>query len=59
MAGVPISSFLANYYLKDMDLYFEKKNVLYFRYADDILVFSNSLDTLNEYKNIIIKHQKI
>ena len=22
MAGVPISSFLANYYLKDMDLYF-------------------------------------
>ena len=56
MAGVPISSFLANYYLKDMDLYFEKKNILYFRYADDILVFSNSLDKLNEYKNIIIKH---
>ena len=56
MAGVPISSFLANYYLKDMDLYFEKKNILYFRYADDIIVFSNSLDKLNEYKNIIIKY---
>ena len=54
--SVPISSFLANYYLKDMDLYFEKKNILYFRYADDIIVFSNSLDKLNEYKNIIIKY---
>lgn len=53
MAGVPISSFLANYYLKDMDRYFENNNIKYFRYADDILVLSNNIEELIEYKNDI------
>ena len=56
MAGVPISSFLANYYLKDMDRYFENNNIKYFRYADDILVFSNNIEELIEYKNDIHKY---
>lgn len=39
MAGVPISSFLANYYLKDLDYYFYNNKITYCRYADDIIVF--------------------
>ena len=41
MAGVPISSFLANYYLKDLDHYFYNNKITYCRYADDIIVFDN------------------
>ena len=41
MAGVPIASFLANYYLKDLDNYFYKHGVTYCRYADDIIVFDD------------------
>lgn len=42
MAGVPISSFLANYYLKDLDYYFYNNNITYCRYADDIIVFDSA-----------------
>lgn len=53
MAGVPISSFLANYYLKDLDKYFYERNISYARYADDIIFFSNSTKERNEYKEKI------
>ena len=53
MAGVPISSFFANYYLKDMDKYFYENNINYFRYADDIIIFSDNQDDFNKYINII------
>lgn len=39
MAGTPISAFLANIYLKEMDEYFVKRGVRYARYSDDIIVF--------------------
>ena len=48
MAGVPISSFLANYYLKDLDWYFYNQNILYARYADDIIVFGKSKEDIEE-----------
>lgn len=51
MAGVPLSSFLANYYLKDLDNYFYKNNITYLRYADDIIITTNN-------KKDLIKHQK-
>ena len=56
MAGIPISAFLANYYLKDLDEYFYKHNILYARYADDIIVFGNNESEIIEYINIIKKH---
>lgn len=56
MAGVPISSFLANYYLKDLDLFFEKKNIIYFRYADDILISCKDKNELNKYVEYIKKY---
>lgn len=40
MAGVPISSFLANIYIQDIDEYFKKENVVYARYSDDIILFT-------------------
>lgn len=40
MAGVPISSFLANIFLNDIDIYFENENILYLRYSDDIILFA-------------------
>ena len=50
MAGIPISSFLANNYLKDLDDYFN--DILYIRYSDDIIIFSEK-DELDKYIDII------
>lgn len=55
MAGVPISSFLANYYLKDLDWYFYNQNILYARYADDIIVFGKTKREIEEYRKNIIE----
>lgn len=48
MAGVPISSFLANIFLKDVDEFFDKENILYLRYSDDIIIFAKN-DEINFY----------
>ena len=40
MAGVPVSSFLANVYLTELDRYFQERNILYARYSDDIILFA-------------------
>ena len=54
MAGIPISSFFANFYLREVDRYFKENNVKYYRYADDIVIMAKSLDELLEYKNTLI-----
>lgn len=53
MAGTPISTFLANVYLSDLDEYFHQNNVHYARYSDDIIVFAENLENLEEYKQYI------
>ena len=53
MAGMPLSAFLANFYLKEMDDLFFEKGVAYLRYADDIIVFAASPDELNVHKETI------
>lgn len=50
MAGIPISPFLANVYLMEVDIFFQQMNVLYFRYSDDILLFADSMEELEIYK---------
>lgn len=50
MAGTPVSPFLANVYLMDVDHYFKAENVLYFRYSDDILLFADSAEELEQYR---------
>ena len=51
IAGSPISAFLANYYLKNLDNYFWNEKVFYIRYADDIIIFTNTYEELIKYKN--------
>lgn len=53
MAGVPFSPFLANVYLKDLDEYFENNGILYARYSDDIIVFADNNEQLQEYISYI------
>jgi hypothetical protein len=53
MAGVPLSAFLANFYLKDLDHYFFTKGITYLRYADDIIIFSEDEKELNMHKEKI------
>lgn len=56
MAGTPLSSFYANVYLSGLDLYFEKQNVIYCRYSDDIIVFASDEEELSEYRRYIIDY---
>ena len=47
MAGVPLASFFANIYLKDLDISMEQKGIPYFRYSDDIIAFFETMDELD------------
>ena len=53
LPGVPISNFLANIYLRELDYYFKTNKIEYIRYSDDIIVFSKSEEQLNEYISVI------
>ena len=53
MAGVPVSAFLANFYLRELDGYFFQKNIPYIRYSDDILVFAKDKAELDESVSVI------
>ena len=69
MAGTPCSPFFANIYLTDMDRLFEEHNVTYFRYSDDILIFADTREDLEEqikafYKQLeghrlMLNHSKV
>lgn len=59
MAGIPISAFLANYYLMDVDRLFEGKDCVYMRYADDILILSSSKESLIGLRNELIEQVHI
>ena len=56
MAGVPLSAFSANVYLTSLDRLFDGLGVPYFRYSDDILIFADSADKLEEYRRILTAH---
>ncbi len=53
LAGSPVSGFLANLYLTELDRYFEKSGVLYARYSDDIIVFAQNQNLLDSYVRTI------
>ncbi len=54
MAGTPISPFLANYFLRDVDEHFLKKDCIYMRYADDILILANSKEELSSLRDELL-----
>ncbi len=47
MAGVPISGFLADVYLTEMDRQMEEKGIPYFRYSDDMILFFDTEEEMN------------
>ena len=49
MAGVPLSSFFADLYLREMDEHFEQEGAAYARYSDDIIVFAKTEEELKEH----------
>lgn len=62
MAGIPIAPFFANIYLQKIDAFFAKNNSIYFRYSDDILIFADSMEELNQYRTsfaLLLKEHKL
>lgn len=53
MAGSPISTFLANLYLSDLDWKFHREDILYARYSDDIILFAPSQEERDSYIHTI------
>ena len=53
MAGTPLSAFYANLFLNELDHYFSDREIPYARYSDDIIVFAESQEKINEYASII------
>ena len=53
MAGVPLASFMANIYLLSLDKLIDQP---YFRYSDDIIIFRNSQEELDEAFELVKKH---
>lgn len=53
MAGVPISGFLANLYLSDLDRRFAHMGAIYARYSDDVIVFAETEEEITRYEAII------
>ena len=57
MAGTPISTFLANFYLRELDQYFADTGRIYARYSDDIITFAPTREALDE--NIRLIHEAL
>lgn len=53
MAGCPLSTFLANLYLAELDRYFLNHGWLYARYSDDIILFAATESELEERVRVI------
>ena len=53
MAGTPISPFLANIYLREVDNYFVEKRIPYARYSDDIIIFGKTKLEVMAYKDVL------
>ena len=47
MAGCPLSTFLANLYLRELDALFLKNHWIYARYSDDIILFAPTREELD------------
>ena len=55
LQGSPISPILSNLYMQDLDLYMEKKNYQWIRYADNIYVFTDNQDIATDIYNDLVQ----
>lgn len=55
MAGSPLSPFLANLYLSELDKYFDDTSFFYARYSDDMILFTDSRESLETELGVIYK----
>lgn len=44
MAGIPISGYLANIYMNDVDWTMYREHIYYTRYADDVIILTNNVE---------------
>lgn len=51
--GSALGSFFANYCLRDIDNYFENEGIIYARYSDDIILFSDDSSKIKGYVDYI------
>ena len=58
LAGSPVSGFLANLYLNELDKYFENNGILYARYSDDIIFFAQSESEIDRYADLVYNFLK-
>ena len=58
MAGTPVSPFLANIYLIELDAYFLANQIIYVRYSDDIILFTDSYEEIENHKKTIFQFLK-
>ncbi|MCD9475008.1 MULTISPECIES: reverse transcriptase domain-containing protein [Photobacterium] len=57
--GLSISNILAEIYLKDVDATLNNKGFKYYRYVDDVLIFSNEINPKKTLDDIIVLFDKI
>ncbi|MCC8129030.1 MAG: hypothetical protein LIO51_03720 [Clostridiales bacterium] len=53
MAGTPTASFLANLYLLEMDRYFQRAGIRYARYSDDLILFADDPQQLEDCRQTV------
>lgn len=51
LQGMPLAPLMCNIYLHSLDAYFEERGVQFIRYADDIVIFGNTVSELSEQVN--------
>ena len=49
LPGAPVSAFFANLYLAELDHYFHDNRIPYMRYSDDIIVFADQEQIIQNY----------
>ena len=59
MAGLPISGYLANVYMNDVDWEMYKRHIYYTRYADDVLILTNNIGRDEVLFNSLIEPLKL
>ena len=55
-AGTPTAPFLADVYLSGLDHHFSDEGIPYARYSDDIILFAPDRETLEGYKQFVLRY---